>query len=198
MTDSRTSFASALVATLDARDRYTAEHSAVVALYARDIAAHLGLSTAQQELAYISGLVHDIGKIGLPAGLIEKPPDLVTVTDRREVQTHAEMGERILANVDSYVEVASIVRHHHERWDGQGHPDGLAGEAIPLLSRVIAVADAYATATSARPYVVALPSTAARVQLTRRSGSDFDPALVAALEGYDFPPVPSSPELRPS
>ena len=126
------SFASALVATLDARDRYTAGHSAAVAIYSRDIAKRMGLPDAQQQLAHLCGLVHDIGKIGLPAGLLEKPGAL-TFEERRLMETHPEIGERILAKVDDYAEIAGIVRHHHERFDGNGYPDGLAADEIPLL-----------------------------------------------------------------
>lgn len=117
------SFASALVAALDARDRYTAGHSAAVAVYARDIAARLGLSQEQQQLAHLSGLLHDVGKVGLPPGLLEKTGAL-TLQERRKMQEHAEIGERILANVADYAEIATIVRHHHERVDGNGYPDG--------------------------------------------------------------------------
>src|SRR5581483_10046066 len=95
------SFAKGLIATLDARDRYTAGHSAAVAIYARDIASRMNLDQQQQDLAHLCGLVHDIGKIGLPAGLLEKPGAL-TLDERREMQRHSEIGERILANVDTY------------------------------------------------------------------------------------------------
>ena len=144
------SFASALVATLDARDRYTAGHSAAVAIYSRDIALRMGLPDVQQQLVHLCGLVHDIGKIGLPAGLLEKPGAL-TLEERRLMETHSEIGERILAKVDDYAEIAAIVRHHHERFDGNGYPDSLAADEIPLLARVIAVADAYNAMTSDRP-----------------------------------------------
>src|SRR5204863_4892026 len=129
------SFATALVATLDARDRYTAGHSAAVAIYARDIAERLGLSEEQQQLAHLCGLVHDIGKIGLPPGLLEKPGAL-TLDERRQMEMHSEIGERILAKVDDYADIAIIVRHHHERWDGEGYPDGLARTNIPMMSRI--------------------------------------------------------------
>ena len=135
------SFATALVATLDARDRYTAGHSAAVAIYARDIARRMGLDEQAQELAHVCGLVHDVGKIGLPAGLLEKPGAL-SLEERRQMEQHSVIGERILRNVEDYAEIAAIVRHHHERVDGNGYPDGLEHEAIPLLARVIAVADA--------------------------------------------------------
>jgi putative nucleotidyltransferase with HDIG domain len=175
------SFASALVATLDARDRYTAGHSAAVAVYARDIAERMSLSEDQRQLAHLCGLVHDIGKIGLPAGLLEKPGAL-TLEERRVMETHSEIGERILSKVDDYAEIASIVRHHHERFDGQGYPDGLDGEDIPVLSRIIAVADAYNAMTSDRPYRDAMPSRVARLRLAQAVESQFDTTVVAAFE----------------
>ncbi len=175
------SFATALVATLDARDRYTAGHSAAVAIYSRDIAARMGLSDAQQQLVHLCGLVHDIGKIGLPAGLLEKPGAL-TLEERRLMETHSQIGERILAKVDDYAEIASIVRHHHERFDGNGYPDGFAGDEIPLLSRVIAVADAYNAMTSDRPYREAMPSRVARLRLAQAVETQFDTSVVAAFE----------------
>ena len=175
------SFAKGLIATLDARDQYTAGHSAAVAIYARDIAERMQLGTEQAELAHLCGLVHDIGKIGLPAGLLEKPGAL-TLDERREMQRHSEIGERILANVDSYAEIAAIVRHHHERVDGQGYPDKLSGDEIPSLSRIIAVADAYNAMTSNRPYRDAMPSRVARLRLAQAVESQFDTGVVAAFE----------------
>lgn len=175
------SFATALVATLDARDRYTAGHSAAVAVYARDIASRMGLSEERQKLAHVCGLVHDIGKIGLPPGLLEKPGAL-TLEERRLMERHSEIGEGILAKVDDYGEIAKIVRHHHERVDGQGYPDGLAGEDIPLISRIIAVADAYNAMTSDRPYRDAMPSRVARMRLAQAVQSQFDTSVVAAFE----------------
>ena len=175
------SFATALVATLDARDRYTAGHSAAVAVYARDIAARLGLSEEQIQLAHLCGLVHDIGKIGLPPGLLEKPGAL-TLEERRQMQEHSAIGEHILAKVDDYAEIAKIVRHHHERIDGMGYPDGIAGEEIPLISRIIAVADAYNAMTSDRPYRDAMPSRVARMRLAQGVEGQFDTTVVAAFE----------------
>jgi putative nucleotidyltransferase with HDIG domain len=175
------SFATALVATLDARDRYTAGHSAAVAIYARDIAARLGLAEEEQQLAHLCGLVHDIGKIGLPAGLLEKPGAL-TLEERRQMQEHSAIGERILAKVEDYAEIATIVRYHHERIDGMGYPDGIAGDAIPLISRIIAVADAYNAMTSDRPYRDAMPSRVARMRLAQGVDGQFDTTVVAAFE----------------
>jgi HD domain len=210
-------FAAALIATLDARDRYTAGHSAAVAIYSRDIAERMGLSVEVQEHAYLCGLVHDIGKIGLSPGLLEKPGAL-TLEERRQMQEHSAIGERILAYVDEYSEIATVVRHHHERIDGQGYPDGLADEAIPLVSRIIAVADAYNAMTSDRPYRDAMPSRVARLRLAQAVDSQFDTAVVAAFEAIlagadenyrtakrrdflefaqssDGPPVASSPAI---
>jgi putative nucleotidyltransferase with HDIG domain len=175
------SFATALVATLDARDQYTAGHSAAVAIYARDIATRLGLSDREQELAHLCGLVHDIGKIGLPAGLLEKPGAL-SLDERRQMERHSEIGERILRNVDDYAEIADIVRHHHERVDGNGYPDSLVGDDIPQLARIISVADAYNAMTSDRPYRDAMPSRVARLRLAQAVESQFDTAVVAAFE----------------
>lgn len=175
------SFATALVAALDARDQYTAGHSAAVAVYARDIAQRLGLSEEQQQLAHLCGLVHDIGKVGLPAGLLEKPGKL-TLEERRRMEEHSVIGERILAKVDDYAEIARVVRHHHERMDGNGYPDQLPGEQIPLVSRILAVADAYNAMTSGRPYRDAMPSRVARFRLAQAAGTQFDTTVVAAFE----------------
>jgi putative nucleotidyltransferase with HDIG domain len=175
------SFAAALVATLDARDRYTAGHSAAVADYARDICAEMGFDADGQQLAHLCGLVHDIGKIGLPPGLLEKPGAL-TPAERAIMEDHSAIGERILANVEDYAEIALIVRHHHERIDGLGYPDRLRGDEIPFLSRVIGVADAYDAMTSDRPYRQAMPSEVARERLRESAGSQFDPDVVTAFE----------------
>jgi putative nucleotidyltransferase with HDIG domain len=175
------SFASALVATLEARDRYTAGHSATVAVYARDIAAHLALTLEEQRLAHLAGMVHDIGKIGVPHGILEKPGPL-TLQERRTMEEHSVIGERILANVEAYTEVATIVRHHHERVDGLGYPDTLKKDEIPLISRIICVADAYNAMTSDRPYRDAMPSSVARERLRQAAGSQFDTDVVRAFD----------------
>jgi putative nucleotidyltransferase with HDIG domain len=175
------SFATALVATLDARDRYTAGHSAAVAIYSRDIAARMGLSEREQNLVHLCGLVHDIGKVGLPAGLLEKPGAL-TLEERRQMEEHPAIGERILSKVEDYAEIARVVRHHHERVDGLGYPEGLSEDSIPVMSRIISVADAYDAMTSDRPYRDAMPSRVARLRLAQAVESQFDTAVVAAFE----------------
>jgi putative nucleotidyltransferase with HDIG domain len=175
------SFATALVATLDARDRYTAGHSAAVAVYARDIAERLGLGEDDQRLVHLAGLVHDIGKVGLPPGLLEKPGPL-TADERRQMEEHPVIGESILARVEGYDRISKIVRHHHERVDGCGYPDGLRADSIPLLSRIIAVADAYNAMTSQRPYRDAMPISVARMRLAQGVDTQFDTGVVAAFE----------------
>jgi HD-GYP domain-containing protein (c-di-GMP phosphodiesterase class II) len=102
--------------------------------------------------------------------------------ERREMQRHSEIGERILANVATYAEIASVVRHHHERVDGGGYPDGLVGDEAPLLSRIIAVADAYNAMTSDRPYRDAMPSQVARLRLAQAVDTQFDTGVLAAFE----------------
>jgi HD-GYP domain-containing protein (c-di-GMP phosphodiesterase class II) len=141
----------------------------------------MGLSAETRDQAYLCGLVHDIGKIGLAPGLLEKPGAL-TLEERRHMQEHSAIGERILAHVDEYSEISTIVRHHHERIDGQGYPDGLADEDIPQVSRIIAVADAYNAMTSNRPYRDAMPSRVARLRLAQAVDSQFDTSVVAAFE----------------
>jgi putative nucleotidyltransferase with HDIG domain len=203
------SFATALVATLDERDRYTAGHSTAVATYARDIAARLGMSEGETQVAHLCGLVHDIGKVGLPPGLLEKPGPL-TLDERRLMEKHPVIGERILAKVADYEEIARIVRHHHERIDGNGYPDRLVYDEIPLLSRVIAVADAYDAMTSDRPYRDAMPSHVARLRIAQAVDTQFDTAVVAAFEailttasenyrlgrGSEFRPSPPGQDLH--
>lgn len=179
--DANVSFAVALVTALEASDAYTAGHSRAVAIYSRDIAQRMGMSRQDCERAYLCGLVHDIGKVGLPASLLGKEGSL-TLDERRQMQQHSEIGERILREVVVYQDVATVVRHHHERVDGDGYPDGISGEAIPILSRVIAVADAYNAMTSDRPYRDGMPSRVARLRLAQAVESQFDTTVVAAFE----------------
>ena len=175
------SFAEALVATLEKSDQYTAGHSKAVAIYSRDIAQRMGLSPDVQERTYLCGLVHDIGKIGLPASLLLKAGPL-TLEERRQMQEHPVIGETILKKVDLYADVAVVVRHHHERFDGEGYPDKLPSDEVPLLSKIIAVADAYNAMTSNRSYRDAMPSRVARLRLAQAVESQFDTSPVAAFE----------------
>ena len=178
--DANLSFTRALVTALDARDSYTAGHSAAVAIYARDIAIELRLDKEEQTLAYQCGLVHDIGKIGIPSGVLEKRGQL-SHSERILIEKHPVVGAQILAQIDDYAEIAEIVRHHHERFDGRGYPDGIAGDEIHVLARVIAVADSYNAMTSDRPYRSALCPLEAQTLLLAASGSQFDPEIVVAF-----------------
>jgi HD-GYP domain-containing protein (c-di-GMP phosphodiesterase class II) len=195
------SFAVALVTALEASDAYTAGHSRAVAIYCRDIARRMGLPPDECSRAFLCGLVHDIGKVGLPPSLLGKEGPL-TLEERRQMQEHSVIGERILREVAAYDDVATIVRYHHERIDGEGYPDGIPGGDIPLLSRVIAVADAYNAMTSHRPYREAMPPRVARLRLAQAVENQFDTTVVAAFEAIlassdDEYKTASSAEFRP-
>jgi len=176
------SFATALVTALDARDHYTAGHSATVAVYARDIAKATLTFSEDERIAHLCGLLHDIGKIGVPTGVLEKQGPL-SRDERSTIEMHAEVGAAILHRVEGYQEIALAVRHHHERFDGLGYPDRLQGSYIPLLSRIVSVADSYSAMVSERPYRVALTSEDAIARLLADSGSQFDPAIVEVFLG---------------
>jgi putative nucleotidyltransferase with HDIG domain len=179
--DANVSFAVALVTALEASDAYTAGHSRAVAIYSRDIARRLGLPDDMSDRAFLCGLVHDIGKVGLPPSLLGKDGPL-TLEERRQMQDHSAIGERILREVAAYDDVAKIVRHHHERIDGEGYPDGIKGDSIPLFSKIIAVADAYNAMTSDRPYRDGMPPRVARMRLAQAVENQFDTSVVAAFE----------------
>jgi HD-GYP domain-containing protein (c-di-GMP phosphodiesterase class II) len=176
------SFAASLIVSLDARDHYTAGHSAAVAVYSRDVARRIGLDEEEQRRAYLAGLMHDIGKVGLPPGILEKPSAL-SPEEETMMQQHVLIGERILAPVRQFHDLAPAVRHHHERFDGVGYPDGLADENIPLLARLIAVADTYNAMTSDRPYRRALAPGDAIEQLRALAGTQLDPDVALAFVG---------------
>jgi putative nucleotidyltransferase with HDIG domain len=174
------SFAAAMVRALDARDAWTAGHSAAVAVYSRDIAREMGMVEHEIEMVHLTGLVHDIGKIGVRAEVLQKTSAL-NDDEWAEMRRHSEIGANILIEVEGYSEVARIVRSHHERFDGAGYPDGLAREEIPLLARIIAVADAYNAMTSTRPYRNAMAPDVAIQQLVNGRGSQFQVDLVDAF-----------------
>ncbi|WP_027357464.1 HD domain-containing phosphohydrolase [Desulfofundulus thermocisternus] len=170
----------ALAAALEARDTYTRGHSLRVAKLARLCARFLGLGAGEQEQVYMAGLLHDIGKIGVRENILLKPGPL-TPEERKEMQGHPEVGARILEPAGFPGGVTAAVRHHHEDYGGGGYPDGLSGEEIPLLARIIRVADAYDAMTSARPYRKALTPDQAFNELKRCAGSQFDPRVVEAF-----------------
>ncbi len=176
-------FATGLVAMLEESDRYTAGHSLAVATYSRDIAERMGLSHDEIDLVHLCALVHDIGKYRLPKSVLEKDGPL-TLEERRLMEKHPEYGEELLlkVEVEDHGRIGKIVRHHHERIDGEGYPDRLPENEIPLLSKIISVADAYNAMTSKRSYRDAMPSQVARLRLAQAVGSQFDTSVVAAFE----------------
>jgi putative nucleotidyltransferase with HDIG domain len=176
-------FMTGLVGIYEESDLYTAGHSLVVAVYARDIAERMGLSEDDCDLVELCGLVHDIGKCRVPREIIEKAGPL-TPEEWRLIEEHPVSGEEIVRKIEieNYGRIGPIVRHHHERIDGTGYPDGLVDTEIPLLSKIVSVADAYNAMTSKRPYRDAMPSQEARMRLAQAVGTQFDTSVVAAFE----------------
>ncbi len=162
---------------LEESDKYTRGHSERVATYARLIAEGLGLDEHQVELAYQAGLMHDIGKIGIAYEKLNKPGKL-TPDEVAMFRRHPTIGTRILEGIPFMRELISGIQYHHEHFDGTGYPEGLKGKEIPLLGRIIAVADTYDAMTSDRPYRKALPHEVAKAELIRCSGTQFDPDIV--------------------
>jgi len=174
---------SALVSALQERDRYTGDHSESVVDVAGRVAESLGVAPAEVERIRTAALLHDIGKVGVPDQVLHKPGPL----DDDEwdlMREHPAIGERILRAIPGMGQVAKIVRHEHERWDGTGYPDGLVGNDVPLGSRIILACDAYHAMTSDRPYRAAMSHTDAVSELTAGAGTQFDPEVCQALVGY--------------
>ena len=165
-----------LAEAIDAKDTYTNGHSGRVAEYAREIARRYGYDRKQQDEIYMMGLLHDVGKIGVPDSVINKP-DILTEEEYAQIKTHPVLGDRILRRIQERPKLAVGARWHHERWDGTGYPDGLAGEDIPEEARIIAVADAYDAMSSRRSYRGILPQEAVRGEIERGKGSQFDPVF---------------------
>jgi diguanylate cyclase (GGDEF)-like protein len=170
----------ALVEALEHKDAYTAAHAHGVADLARTVGIRMGLGEdALRTLAH-AALLHDIGKIAIPTEILVKPEKL-TDDEFEVIRSHAAVGAGMVARIPGLEPVAPLVRHAHERWDGDGYPDRIAGEEIPLGARIIAVCDAFHAMTSDRPYRAALPLEAALAELERHAGTQFDAAVVAAL-----------------
>ena len=170
----------ALGAALEARDGYTGRHSEATVTLASAVARRLGLSAAAVDEVEAVALLHDVGKIGMPDEILLKPRSL----DEREwlmMREHPVIGERILRAVPGLEQIGRSVRHEHERWDGTGYPDGLAGPAIPLASRIVFACDAFDAIVSGRPYRPARSERVAAAELHRGAGTQFDPAVVHAL-----------------
>ena len=168
----------AIAATIDAKDGYTHRHSERVALLARRLGTEMGLSHDELETVELSGLLHDVGKIAVPDAILNKAGRL-TEDEFEAMKQHPTHGARILGNIQapSVLAVLPGVKHHHEKWDGSGYPDGLQGDNIPLLARLLGVADVFDALTSARSYRGAMPADTAVEIIERGSGSHFEPTL---------------------
>jgi putative nucleotidyltransferase with HDIG domain len=168
---------SSLALAIDAKDHYTQGHSQKVATYAALIAEKLGMDESEIEQVHLGGLLHDIGKVGIPPNILNKNGPLDT--DEWEImKDHVCLGDRLLEPLQAVARIRETIRHHHEMFDGSGYPDGLAGEQIPLGARIVAIADAYDTITSERVYKKPRPASAALAELERCAGAQFDPQLV--------------------
>jgi response regulator RpfG family c-di-GMP phosphodiesterase len=170
-----------LARAVDMRDDYTGRHSAQVGALARRVGERLGMTSEEVTVLECAARLHDVGKLGVPDTILRKPGPL----DEAEwaiMRRHPEWGADMVATVPGLDQLGLLVGSHHERWDGRGYPDGLAGEAIPLASRVISVCDAYEAMVSRRPYRESLSARRALGELAAGAGSQFDPQVVAAVE----------------
>ncbi len=170
-------FALGLIRALDERDSYTAGHSAAVAVYAHDIARAAGYSREETSAVQLAALLHDIGKIGVSADLLTKTEPL-SPDEWTEMRRHPEVGERIAGEAATHLDIGGTVRHHHERPDGMGYPDGLAGEELPEGAAIVGLADAYNAMTSPRAYRPGMSPDAAMAELGQGRGTQFLPGLV--------------------
>ena len=163
------------------RDPYTGDHTQRVRTYSLLLAEHLDLTAEKKYLIEIGTPLHDIGKIGIDDAILKAARKL-TPAEFDVMKTHTTKGAKILEQVpDLPPEVIQIVRSHHERWDGQGYPDGLKGNAIPELARIVAVADAFDAMTSDRPYRVGMPADVAFAEVEKQKGRQFDPEIATAF-----------------
>lgn len=166
----------ALAAAVDAKDSYTQGHSSRVAQYASALARFIGLPKDEADLVFTTGTLHDVGKIGVPDGILNKKGRLED-DERAIMETHPVLGEVIVRKAPQLAATLPGVRHHHERWDGKGYPDKLKGDSIPMLARILALADTFDAMTSDRPYRKGMPKEIALQEIARNSGSQFDPEL---------------------
>jgi ribonuclease P protein subunit RPR2 len=171
----------ALSNAVEARDSYTGKHAERVAAYGMELAGVAGLNIADSPQIEFGFLLHDIGKVAVPDAILFKSSSL-TEEEYALVRRHPMIGSQILRDIDFLGEGKLVVRHHHERWDGTGYPDGLRGEAIPFAARVFAVADALDALTTDRPYRPAVSFPRAREEIRNGAGTQFDPTVVAAFE----------------
>ena len=168
-----------LVHAVEAKDTYTRGHSERVSRYAAKLAAFLGMSVAEVELVRVAGILHDIGKIGVPDAILNKPGAL-TPQELGPMRQHPVIAQTILGKVESLSEALPVVFHHHERFDGSGYPDGLAGQEIPFLARLVSVVDGFEAMTSDRAYHKRRSVEEARDILRKGSGTQWDPEIISA------------------
>lgn len=167
----------AMICSIQARDRYTGGHSERVAGLSLDLAVIYELSHAACQEIYLAGIVHDIGKIGIPDSVLLKQ-DALTDVEYRIIQKHPEIGYRILERLGDLQFVLPGVLYHHERWDGEGYPHGLSGHTIPIMARILAVADAFDAMTSSRPYRQTMPVEKAQQIIVSGAGEQWDADVV--------------------
>lgn len=175
-----TQIVKALSSAIDAKDAYTNGHSTRVAEYSREIARRAGMSSKVQNDIYIMGLLHDVGKIGIPDAIINKPTRL-SDEEYAVIQSHPVMGAEILENITEFPKLSTGARWHHERYDGLGYPDGITGKDIPDEARMIAIADAYDAMSSKRSYRDVLPQAVVRAEMVKGKGTQFDPVFVEIM-----------------
>jgi putative nucleotidyltransferase with HDIG domain len=176
----------ALSNAVEARDAYTGKHAERVAAYGIEIARALGLPHPDSPEIEFGFLLHDIGKVAVPDSILYKPGAL-TSEERALMARHPAVGAEIVGGIEFLAEAAEVVRSHHERWDGMGYPDGLAGEEIPVAARVFAVADVLDALTTDRPYRTALSLGQARAMIVDEAGGHFDPDVIEAFRDIDDP-----------
>lgn len=170
----------ALVEAIEKKDRYTGGHTKRVVHYSMSIARHLNLSEEELERIRLGAILHDVGKIGVEDKILKKEFPL-DASEWKVMQEHPQMGYEIMSRVDGLKDVIAGMRYHHERFDGLGYPEGLKGNDIPLVARIIAVADTYDAMVSTRPYRKGLPPKKAFDEIVKYSGSQFDPIVVDAF-----------------
>jgi putative nucleotidyltransferase with HDIG domain len=162
---------------VDARNQYTRDHSKKVAEYALALAEVLKMEPLERSRLEACALLHDVGKVGINDEILNKSGEL-TAEEWEVVKTHPQLGATIVGRVPQLAHCVASIRHHHERYDGTGYPNGLKGDDIPLLARILAIANAFAAMTTARPYADALSSEGALEEIKRGAGKQFDPNLV--------------------
>jgi len=173
---------------VEANDPYTSGHSATVTEIAIKIAQEMGLRAGQLDTLRIAGPLHDVGKVGIPSSVLNKPTGL-TQAEWVMIQAHPQVSANVAQQVTAFEAAVPVIRHHHERWDGTGYPDGLKGDDIPLLARILAVADGFQAMASERPYRRARTEEEALAELQKGAGTQWDPEVVKVFLKLRKPPA---------